>query len=252
MPSHTPIAPSGPRRAMLPRIALPTVLLIVLLTACTFGAPDPASDRGQEIFDLYRFFVWVAIGVGGITYALILWSAIHYRWRTDALPKQTRYHVPLEVTYTVIPILIVIVLFAVTVRTESTVERQVDDPPMSVTVTGFQWQWRFDYTDYGFSVVGTPSEPPTMVVPTGQTVRIHLRADDVIHSFYVPRFLFKRDAIPGMETSFDFVAPESGRFRGECAEYCGLDHAAMEFVVEAVTPEAFQTWAEARAAGGSP
>jgi cytochrome c oxidase subunit 2 len=251
MPSHPPVAPSGSRRVARPRIAPAAIPLAVLLTACNFGAPDPKSQQGQEIFDLYRFFVWTAIGVGGITYALILWSAIRYRRRSDALPKQTRDHIPIEITYTVIPLVIVIVLFVATIRTEIRVEDQAHDPPVTVDVTGFQWQWRFEYPDYGFSVVGTASEPPTMVVPAGQTVRIRLRADDVIHSFYVPEFMFKRDAIPGMDNAFDFVAPEPGRFRGECAEYCGLDHAAMTFFVEAVSPDAFGAWAAQRAAEAS-
>jgi cytochrome c oxidase subunit 2 len=187
----------------------------------------------------------VAIGVGGITYALILWAALRYRRRRgdgDDLPRQTRYRVPVEVTSAVIPFLIVIGLFTVSFRTETRVDHVADDPAVVVDVTGFQWQWRFDYPGTGISIVGTPSRFPTMVVPVGQTIEINLLAQDVIHSFYVPDFLFKRDAIPGLHNRFDLTIPTAGVFRGECAEYCGLNHGDMTFYVRAVSPQQFQAW----------
>jgi cytochrome c oxidase subunit II len=91
-------------------------------------------------------------------------------------------------------------------------------------------------------VVGTPDQAPMMVVPADRTIRIELRATDVIHSFYVPEFLFKRDAIPGEENSFDLVVPEVGTYYGECAEYCGLDHVDMVFYVQAVSRSDFDAW----------
>jgi cytochrome c oxidase subunit 2 len=102
-------------------------------------------------------------------------------------------------------------------------------------------------------VIGTPQDPPELVLPVGQTVRIVLTSDDVIHAFYVPGFLFKRDAIPGRVTEFDLIPREEGEFRGFCAEFCGLDHARMTFTVRTVSPEEFEQWLEAaRAAEGSP
>jgi cytochrome c oxidase subunit 2 len=242
--------PSRPRTELRGWLALAAMQLAVATAGCNFGAPDPKTVQGREVFDLYRFFVWAAIGVGGITYALILWSALRYRRRSEAFPGQTRSHVPLEITYTALPVLIVIVLFAATFRTEDRVDAVSPEPEVRVTVTAFQWQWRFEYPQYRFSVVGTSTKAPTMAVPAGQTVRVTLVARDVIHAFYVPDFLFKRDAIPGLDNEFDFVAPEVGRFRGECAEYCGLDHAAMTFFVEAMTPDAFRAWAADRAESG--
>ncbi len=184
--------------------------------------------------NLYHLFFYVAIGVGVLVYGLIIWSAIRYRRRrtdTGELPRQFRYQVPLEITYTAIPVLIVVGLMVATFRTEQRVNRLVPQPAVVVNVTGFQWQWRFDYPASGVSVVGTPTKASTMVVPVGQTVRINLVARDVIHSFY--------------------VVPTAGTFRGECAEYCGLNHGDMDFSVKAVAPAQFQQWLAAQSSGAS-
>jgi cytochrome c oxidase subunit II len=185
----------------------------------------------------------VAIGVGAVVYALIIGVAIAYRRRSgdEGLPPQTRYNIPLEVMYTVIPLLIVIVLFVFTFRTEVAVDHVSKTPAVVVNVTGFQWQWRFDYST-GVSVVGGPGRIPTMVLPVGQVVQINLFAQDVIHSFFVPAFLFKRDAIPGVHNRFDITIPKAGTYRGECAEYCGLDHGDMTFYVKAVSAGEFRAW----------
>jgi cytochrome c oxidase subunit 2 len=192
--------------------------------------------------------------VGALVYVLIIYAAVAYRKRKrdgDELPRQTRYHVPLEVTYTLIPLFIVIWLFVYTFRTEERVDHVAKNPAVVVNVTGFQWQWRFDYAQSGVSVVGTPDRPPTMVLPVGQIVEIDLVAQDVIHSFFVPDFLFKRDAIPGMRNRFDITIPKAGVFRGECAEYCGLNHGDMTFYVRAVPPQEFQAWLASQGKAGT-
>jgi cytochrome c oxidase subunit 2 len=218
---------------------------LLALTGCRFGAAPGATDQGRDMANLYHLFFYVAIVVGGITYALIIWSAIHYRRRRtddDSLPRQTRYHIPLEVTYSIIPFLIVIGLFVATFRTEIRVDRVAANPAVEIRVTGFQWQWRFDYVGHAISIVGAPGHPPTMVVPVGQTIQIDLNAEDVIHSFYVPAFLFKRDAIPGVRNHFDITIPAPGLFRGECAEFCGLNHGDMTFYVQAVPVVQYRAW----------
>jgi cytochrome c oxidase subunit 2 len=144
---------------------------------------------------------------------------------------------------------VVLTLFVFTLLVERDVDRVSPDPAVEVNVTGFQWQWRFDYPQHGVSVVGGPDEDPTLVLPAGQTVRVNLVARDVIHSFYIPEFLFKRDTIPGRTNRFDLLIPSPGRYRGACAEFCGVDHAAMNFWVEAVTAERFEAWLEERATG---
>jgi cytochrome c oxidase subunit II len=218
-----------------------TAASLLLLASC---APDAATTQGEEIADLYRLFVYAAIGVGGITCALILWVAVRYRRRADDLPTQSANSMPFEIVYTVLPVLIVAGLFVATFGVERSVDRIDPQPEVLVNVTGFQWQWRFDYPEHGVSIIGVNPEEPTLVLPVSRRIRIHLSSPDVIHSFYVPEFLFKRDAIPGQPNDFDWVIPETGRFRGACAEYCGLEHAEMNFWVQAVTPAEFDAWVE--------
>lgn len=178
--------------------------------------------------------------------ALIAWSVLRYRRprhaRPGDLPEQTRANVPLEVLYTVLPLLIVAVLFGLTMRTQHRVTRLSAAPGVSVEVTGFQWGWRFRYPAQSVTVTGDANRPPTLVVPVGADVRLRLTTVDVIHSFFVPAFLVKRDLIPGVDNQMEVHPTRTGSFRGFCAEFCGLDHWRMSFDVEVVTPEAFQAF----------
>ena len=232
------------RRPTVRRLLLLPGLSLLALTGCKFGAPPGATEQGQDIAGLYQLMFWIAIGVGGITLGLILFSVVRYRRRSDELPKQTRYHVPLEITYTVIPVIIVLFIFAATYRVERRVDRVVPNPDVTVVATAFQWQWRFSYPQYGISVIGSPTSYPTFEVPVGETIHFDLGAEDVIHAFFVPEFLFKRDAIPGQPNEFDLTIPRAGRFLGECAEFCGLNHATMVFYVKAVPRAEFDAWVE--------
>ncbi len=206
------------------------------------------TDQGRDISGLYQVLFWTAIPIGGVVYGLILWSIIRYRKRkdTDELPPQFRYHVPLEIAYTVAPILIVVGLFLVTLHTEDKVDYVSPRPAVVLEVTGFQWQWSFSYPQYGITVTGTraesPEEGPTIVLPVGQTIGVTLHSQDVIHSFFVPTFNFKRDDIPGLTNRFDMTIPRAGTFRGECAEFCGLNHAYMAFYIQAVPVDQFRAW----------
>ena len=220
-------------------------MLLLLFTACRFGAPPGGTEQGKRIGDLYHLMFYIAIGVAATVYLLILWCIVRYRRRRtdgDALPPQFRKHIPLEVTYTVIPLLIVIGIFVATFRTENRIDAVSANPDLVVNVTAFQWQWRFEYPESGVQIVGQLEDEPTLVLPVGKTVRINLRATDVAHAFFVPGFLFKRDAIPGQENHFDLDIREPGTYHGECAEFCGLDHAEMNFTLRAVSPQAFEQW----------
>jgi cytochrome c oxidase subunit II len=224
-------------------------LALPLLALCACGyLPEGATEQGREIHALWRFSFWAALAVAVVVYGLILWSTLRYRHRDDAVPPQFRSNVPLEIVYTLIPVLIVGVLFLLTYRTETTVESLAEEPGATVRVEAFNWSWRFSYQDTEVSVFGTPDDPPEMVVPAGEPVRIVLHANDVIHSFFVPEFLFKRDAIPGRITRFDFRVEEPGLYRGYCAEFCGLDHWRMRFTVRAVSADEFQSWLQEQAA----
>lgn len=218
-------------------------LALPLLALCACGyLPEGATEQGREIHALWRFSFWAALAVAVVVYGLIMWSTLRYRRRDDSAPPQFRSNVLLEIVYTLIPVLIVGVLFLLTYRTETRVESPAEEPGATVRVEAFNWSWRFSYQDTDVSVFGTPDDPPEMVVPAGEPVRIVLIANDVIHSFFVPEFLFKRDAIPGRTTRFDFRVEEPGLYRGYCAEFCGLDHWRMRFTVRAVPGEEFRTW----------
>lgn len=233
---------------MLRRIALlaATALLLASCELPSFGAPDPASEQGREIFDLYRWFAAAAVGVGVFVIVLLAYTVIRFRRRDDdTIPDQNPYNIPIEVVYTVTPLLIVAVLFFFSVRTEDRVNAQTEDPDLVVDVLGFQWQWQFTYPESGIEVTGVPGGGvPELVLPVDRTTRLELRTADVIHNFWVPRFLNKRDMIPGVDNAIDVTPTEIGTYDGVCAEYCGLDHARMRFTVRVVDGDEFDTWVE--------
>ena len=216
----------------------------LLLTGCqlpTFGAYKGATTQARSTFHLWQGFFIAGLIVGGFVFLLILWAVFRYRRRSDEMPKQTQYHTLLEIGYTVVPILIVFGLFAATVVVENTVTAVEPNPYAEIHVFAFQWGWEFQY-DNGVKVIGQTTDAPTMVVPTGETVRIYLRSYDVLHGFYVPEFNFSRYASPGYWTSFDFNVIHDGVYRGQCTQLCGLYHSLMFFNVRSVSPPAYQTW----------
>ena len=221
------------------------------LAACgddgpSFGAPRGASEQGEDIFRLWQGSVWAAAFVGALVWGLIIFAMVRYRRRSDELPTQTNANIPLEILYTVTPLVVVAVLFAFTWRTQERVDDVKGEPALTVEVTAFQWQWRFHYKEADIEVVGTPEEDPVMVVPSGTSVRLDLRSTDVQHSFYVPAFLFKRDTVPGLTNVVELEVVKAGRYDGRCAEFCGLLHDRMDFVVEAVDRAEFDRWVASR------
>jgi cytochrome c oxidase subunit 2 len=202
------------------------------------------------VLDLWRLFVGASIVVGGIVLGLILFSMLHYRGGRRGEPAAFNKHIPLEIVYTAIPVLIVAGLFYATFGVEQKVDSTSATPSVTVDVTAFDWSWRFSYEGHDVSITGLPQRPPTLVLPEGRVVRIQLRSVDVIHSFYVPDLLFKRDAIPGRTNVFEIVPDRLGTFHGQCAEFCGLDHARMTFSIRVVPGSEFDSWLASREAGG--
>jgi cytochrome c oxidase subunit 2 len=229
--------------------AVLVAVLVAVAGSCAgvprFGAPDPVTADGNRILSLWQGSVVTALAVGALVWALIAWSVVRYRRRrgADGLPGQRADNLPVEIAYTLTPILIVAILFGFTVFTQEKVTARAARPDVVVDVIGYQWQWQFRYPDEGVVVTGSTAEPrPTMVLPVGSTVRLRLSTTDVIHSFWVPRFLKKLDLVPGLDNELDVVVEDPGVFPGRCAEFCGLDHARMDFRVEAVSPAAYRTW----------
>ncbi len=242
----------APRRCR-PALALAAGLTAALVAGCSggFGEPDPVTQEGASISSLWRGSVIAALAVGVLVWGLIGWALIRYRRRGDSVPDQSPYNIPIEILYTVVPVVIVAVLFFFTLRTERAVTHNPGPPDVTVEVIGFQWQWQFRYPEEGITVTGASvGEPPEMVLPVGQRVRFELRATDVAHSFWVPRFLAKKDLIPGLRNSMTVDTTERGRYVGRCAEFCGLDHWRMNFAVRVVRPAEYRRWlAEQKQAG---
>ena len=187
--------------------------------------------------------MFAGIGVGGVVVALLAITVVRDRRRRSqpaGLPPQTRENVPLEIAYTLVPLVIVAVLFAVTLRAEGPVTRLSASPGLRVEATAFQWGWRFAYPAQEVTVVGDSNDPPTLVLPVDVTTRLVLASPDVIHSFFVPAFFAKRDLVPGLVNEIEVTPTRTGRFAGYCAEFCGLDHTRMTFDVEVVTEAEFE------------
>jgi cytochrome c oxidase subunit 2 len=245
------------------RLALAAVLGgAVLLAGCkvpNFGEYSGATTQGRTENHLWQLFFIAGLVVGGFVLLLILWAVFKYRRRSEDIPKQTQYHTLLEIVYTVVPIVIVIGLFVFTVLAENKVDATPANPGATITVNAFQWGWEFEYSGGPGSgcadpasskadqndcvkVIGQTTQDPTMVIPTGTDVEIHLKSLDVLHGFYVPEFNFSRYASPGYTTTFDFNALHTGDFRGQCTQLCGLYHSLMFFNVKAVSQSQYAAW----------
>ena len=235
------------------RLALLSVVVALLLAGCL---PAAATAEGRQIGGLYDVVVVIAAGVFVLVYALATFAIIRYRVlrRRDAgEPRQVEGNDLIEAIWTAIPLLIVGGLFVGTLAVLSRTEARAATVAAEIHVRGFRWGWAFDYPKVGVAVSGLGIPGPEVVVPVGKPIRFVITSDDVIHSFYVPQFLFKRDVIPGRQNVFDVTVEEAGTYHGQCAEFCGVGHSAMPFTVRAVTPQDYAAWlASERAAGSSP
>ncbi len=213
--------------------------------------PPPLTEQADDIDRVWNLFLFIAVGVAALVAVLMAIVVIRFRRRgSAALPRQRHENFPMEVLYTAVPLLVVGGLFAVTVYSTQAVDEVDEDVDLVVEVVGFQWQWQFDYPEAGVEVVGTDRIVPELVLPAGTSVRFDMTSLDVIHSFWIPGFRFKRDVFPEQTTSFQVdVAERTGFFEntGVCAEFCGLDHHKMRFSVRIVTPDEFDAWLAERA-----
>jgi cytochrome c oxidase subunit II len=242
--------------------------LLLLLTGCSrarleedlrFGWPRGVTDQARDMRVLWTWSSVAALTVGVLVWGLIFWAIIVYRRRDGELPKQTKYGLPIELIYTVLPFLIVAVLFYYTVTTQTKISKQEPNPDVNITVVGFQWNWEFDYTDKRdpstnefLYTIGTPTEIPVLVLPVGKRVRILEESNDVVHSWWVPEFLFKRDVFPPPQLNkYDITTTTTGSFVGRCAELCGTYHSQMNFEVRIVSPEDYQKYLGALASFGN-
>jgi cytochrome c oxidase subunit 2 len=230
--------------AMPSRRAPATRWLVVTATvlAAVGCTPQSVTEEGQAVHNLYNLFLYIAAVVYVIVAALVIWSVIRYRRRGDELPTQTHGNNRLEIAWTLIPTVIVLVLFVFTIQAQNKVLDHSGRADVNLTVTAFQWSWRFTYEGTGAEVIGSPEHIPELVLPVGQPVRVKLVSADVVHAFYVPQTLFKRQAIPGFTNEFDLTFDKVGLYHGQCTQFCGLQHPDMVFRVRVVTQGEYQSW----------
>ena len=234
------------------------VVLAVLSTGCDGvvsrgGWPKPITEQGQKVLGVWRGSLITAGFVGAFVIGLILWSCFAFRRRSDdEMPRQVRYNLPIEVLYTVVPVILVAVLFYFTAIRENDEDKFSAHPDVNINVVGFQWAWQFNYLDDGISITGRPGHYPQLVLPVGETVKFYETSPDVIHAFWVIPFLFKRDVVPGHENSFEVTLTHTGIFQGKCTEYCGVDHDRMLFTLNVMSKTDYASWlAKAKATAGA-
>jgi len=232
----------------------------VTLSGCTVNdilfldLPEPATKEGLITQNLWQGSWIAAWAVGIVTWALMLWAAFAYRRKhRDDAPEQTKYNIPIELLYTVLPLIMLAGLFYFTARDQADILRVSNDQDSTVGVVGFRWNWAFNYLDEGAYALGTPDLPAELVLPVGEKIQFELSSPDVIHSFWVPAFLFKMDVIPGKTNVFELTPDKVGTYPGKCAELCGVDHARMLFNVRVVERAEFDQYIadlKARGQGG--
>jgi cytochrome c oxidase subunit 2 len=235
-------------------------------TSNGIGFPhEVVTTEGIASAGLYFWIFAIAVVIFILVEGLLLYSALRFRKRSTGadLPEQVHGSNRLEIIWTAIPMAVVFVLFVGSTIVLTDVEAKSDDPTVVVDVTAQSFGWTFeyqawdeaeeDYVDSGVAVFGRTAPPSTedpappgleAVLPVGEPVRIRLtaREGDVIHSWYVPAFFFKRDAIPGRVNEFEFTIEQPGTYGGQCAEFCGLLHSQMFFTIRAVEADQYQAW----------
>lgn len=205
------------------------------------GMPTPITEEGSIIESLWTNSWLTAWIVGALVWGLLIYAIIRYRRRPgDGLPEQTKYNMPIEILYTVAPLVIVLVLTFFTWRDQAELTELTDRPTHTVGVVGFRWSWTFNYFEEDVYEIGTPGTRPVLYLPVDETVRFELTSPDVIHSFWVPAFLHKMDVIPGRNNKFEVTPNTLGTFAGKCTELCGADHARMLFDVKIVSRSEYE------------
>jgi len=233
--------------------------------------PVAVTAQGEKIRELYTIVFLIGVVVFFIVEGLIVWTVLRYRRRPgdDALPPQTHGNAIAEIVWTVVPTIVVAFLFVVSWQTLNEIETVSAEPDLKVRAVAGQFQWTFEYLPADW----TPDDPdapaplytefvPTrsgdsggFVLPAGRSVQLYLHSPDVIHAFYVPQFLFKRDVVPGRTNVFEFDINEADAgqtFRGQCAELCGAGHRIMLFDVHALSGAEFDAWLEGKVANAPP
>ena len=254
---------------MVPIMAAVTIILAGCTQAQLQGfLPEDsagATDHTDRITGLWVTSWIVLLAVGVVTWGVIIWAAVVYRRRKGqtGLPVQLRYNLPIEIFYTIVPLILVLGFFAFTARDQAEIEARDPNPDVTIEAYGKQWAWDFNYLDenvYSAGVQGAnadagalgvvESELPELVLPVNKSIEIQLKSRDVIHSFWVIDFLYKKDMIPGKTNHMYFTPLKEGTYQGKCAELCGEYHSLMLFTVKVVSQDEYDAYIESQRLAG--
>ena len=252
------------------KLVASSVAVSLLLTGCSAELqrgylPDSSgvTNHTDRIIGLWTTSWIVLLIVGLIAWGLMGWALVVYRRRKGetGMPQQLRYNMPIETLFTIVPLVLVVGFFAFTARDMEAIEAKTENPDVVIEVIGKQWSWDFNYVDENVYDSGIQAqfdgEPgvmetlPTLYLPVNKSVRIDLTARDVIHSFWVVEFLYKKDMFPGRWNQMYFTPTKEGDYVGKCAELCGEYHSMMLFNVKVVSEAEYQTRMAELAAKGN-
>jgi cytochrome c oxidase subunit II len=237
-------------------VVIPTAVVVVLVLAgCSqqqlvgFLPSAPGiTNHTSEVIGLWNTSWIVLLGVGLVTWGLIIWAAVVYRRRKGqtGLPVQLRYNMPIEIFYTIVPLILVLGFFAFTAKTQNNIEQPIAHPQVKIDVYGQRWAWTFDYVNEKTYSPGIQAQTEaatgaltaplnTLYLPVDKRVEIKIYSRDVAHSFWIVNFLYKKDMIPGKTNYMYFIPEKIGTYQGKCAELCGQYHSLMLFQVKVVS-----------------
>ncbi len=238
------------------------VLVVLVLAGCSqqqlYGFLPINSlnttNHTSEVVGLWNTSWIVLLGVGVVTWGLIIWAAVVYRRRKGqtGLPIQLRYNLPIEIFYTIVPLILVLGFFAFTSKTQNNIEQPIAHPQVKIEAFGQRWAWTFNYVDEKTYSPGVQAQLAssgglaqplnTLYLPVGKTVEIKLESRDVAHSFWIVNFLYKKDMIPGKSNYMYFIPEKIGTYQGKCAELCGQYHSLMLFQVKVVSDHDYKAY----------
>jgi cytochrome c oxidase subunit II len=247
-------------------------LMLALFTSVAAALPPSNMPRGvteisHEVYDLHMLIFWICVAIGVVVFGVMLYSIIRHRKSKGFKAAQFHESTAVEILWTIVPFVILIAMAIPATQTLIAME-DTSDSDMTVKITGYQWQWHYDYLDHGisfYSHLATPREhiynqaekgnhyllevDKELVLPVGQKIHFLLTSNDVIHSWWVPALGFKKDAVPGFINGLWTEINKPGVYRGQCGELCGRDHAFMPIVVRAVEQAKFDKWVQAQKGG---
>lgn len=234
----------------------------VSAASVSYNMTQGVTHISHEVYNLHMTIFYICCVIALIVFGLMFWSIIHHRKSRGAAPAQFHHSTKVEILWTAIPVLILVVMAIPASRTLIAME-DTSKAELTVLVTGSQWKWHYKYLEYPiefYSLLATPRDQINnlaeksahylhevdhpLVLPAGRKIRFLMTSEDVIHSWWLPAFAIKKDANPGFINEAWTLVEQPGIYRGQCAELCGKDHGFMPVVVEVKTPADFEAWVQ--------